>query len=282
MNLKLLQYFFAFSGQQDRTLKIWNYETEELEMMQQWQDDLFGVSLHPTGLYAIVGFSDKLRFLTVMIDEFEITREFNIRVCKQCSFSKMGYLFAAANGNVIQVYSSVSFEMVYTLKGHNGRIYGLSWTLDDKKMSSCGSEGAVYEWNVAESKRLSEIIMKQCEFKGVAITTDGKSIFVVSNDGHIRELMNSNVHRDVLVIASGLDGIALSRADQMLFVSGNRGTIYNIKLPLLEKAEYVEYNLHADLVTQVSRKLILMTQFFCKVLKQNFFFLTIFICFFSI
>lgn len=220
--------------------------------MQKWQDDLFAVALHPTGLYAIVGFSDKLRFLTVMIDEFEITREFNIRFCTGCSFSRMGHIFAAANGNVIQVYSSVSFEMMYTLKGHNGKISGLSWTLDDKKMASCGSEGAVYEWIVAECKRLSETIMKQCEFKGVAITTDGKSIFVVSNDGHIRELMNSNVHRDVSVITSSLDAIALSRIDQMLFVSGSKGNVYTIKLPLLEKAEYVEYNLHADVVTQVS------------------------------
>ncbi|RZC27649.1 WD repeat-containing protein 65 [Asbolus verrucosus] len=239
------------AGKRDRTLKIWNYETEELDLMQKFQDDLFGVALHPTGLYAIVGFSDKLRFLTVMIDEFEITREFPVRNCKQCTFSKMGYMFAAVNGNVIQVYSSISFEMMYTLKGHNGKICGMSWTNDDRKMASCGNEGAVYEWVVAESSRLSETIMKQCEFKGVAITLDGKSIFVVSNDGHIRELMNSNVHRDVAVVPSGLDSIILSHIDQMLFVSGNNGTVYNIKIPLLEKAEYVEYSIHADTISHM-------------------------------
>ncbi|XP_044252622.1 cilia- and flagella-associated protein 57 [Tribolium madens] len=239
------------AGRNDRTLKIWNYETEELELMQKFQDDLYGVALHPSGLYAIVGFSDKLRFLTVMIEEFEMTREFNIRVCKMCVFSKMGYLFAAANGNVIQIYSTITFEMLYNLKGHNGRIFDMSWTADDRKMASCGSEGAVYEWVVQDSKRLSETIMKQCEFKGVAITTDGRSIFVVANDGHIRELMNSNVHRDVLVTTAGLDSMVLSKIDQMLFVSGNGGTVYNIKLPLLEKAEYHEYSIHADVVTQM-------------------------------
>lgn len=84
-------------------MKIWNYETAELELGQKYQDDIYGVALHPTGLYCIVGFSDKLRYLTIMIDEFTINREFPIRVCKQCSFSQMGHYFAAANGNLIQV-----------------------------------------------------------------------------------------------------------------------------------------------------------------------------------
>lgn len=260
------------AGKYDRTLKIWNYENEELELVQKFQDDLYGVALHPSGLYAIVGFSDKLRFMTIMIEEFETTREFNIRICKVCVFSKMGYLFAAANGNVIQVYSAISFEMMYNLKGHNGRINGLSWTHDDRKMASCGSEGAVYEWVVQDSKRLFETIMKQCDFKGVAITSDGKSTYVVANDGHIRELMNSNVQRDVLVTAAGLDCMVLSGIDQMLFVSGNMGTVYNIKLPLLEKAEFQEYNVHGDTATQVSflGKLI----FFCNfqgIIDVNFF-----------
>lgn len=237
----------------DRTLKIWNYESEELDLDQTFQDDLYGVDLHPSGLYAIVGFSDKLRFLTIMIEEFETTREFNIRVCKQCVFSKLGHMFAAANGNVIQVYSSVNFEMMYNLKGHNGKINGISWTNDDRKMASCGSEGAIYEWGVSDQKRLSEVVMKQCEFTGVAITTDGRSIYVVANDGHIREFMNANINRDVLLTPSGLDSMVLSKLDQMLFVSGNAGSIYNVKLPLLEKAEYQEYSVHGDTVTHVSK-----------------------------
>lgn len=110
------------AGANDRYLKIWNYESEELELSQQFQDDLYAAALHPSGLYAIAGFSDKLRFFTIMIDEFVTTREFAIRLCKQCSFSKMGHVFAAANGNVIQVYSSISFEMIYTLKGHSGKV----------------------------------------------------------------------------------------------------------------------------------------------------------------
>ena len=40
----------------------------------------------------------------------------------QCSFSNGGHLFAAVHGNVIQLYSSTTFENVGNLKGHNGKV----------------------------------------------------------------------------------------------------------------------------------------------------------------
>lgn len=110
------------SGEFDRTLRIWNYETESLELWKEFQEDVYGLALHPTGLYAVVGFSDKLRFLTILIDDFANTREFPVRSCKLCSFSHLGHLFAAANGNVIQVYSCITLLLLYVLKGHSGRV----------------------------------------------------------------------------------------------------------------------------------------------------------------
>lgn len=111
---------FITSGRDDRSLRIWNYEEETLELYKEFQEDIYGISIHPTGLFVVVGFSDKLRFLTVTIDDFVKTREFHIRSCKLCSFSRLGHLFAATNGNVIQVYSTVSFEQLFVLKGHSG------------------------------------------------------------------------------------------------------------------------------------------------------------------
>lgn len=113
---------FLTSGEWDRTLRIWNYETDTIELTKQFQEDIRGVALHPSGLYAVVGFSDKLRFLTIMIDDFVATREFPIRNCRECRFSSMGEFFVATNGNLIQVYSTITFENVFNLKGHSGKV----------------------------------------------------------------------------------------------------------------------------------------------------------------
>lgn len=113
---------FDLLGAKDRALKIWNYETDEIELAQSFEDDIYSVALHPTGLYCVIGFSDKLRYMTIMIDEIITTKEFNIRNCKLSCFSKMGHIFASTNGSIIQIYSSITFELMYVLKGHNGKV----------------------------------------------------------------------------------------------------------------------------------------------------------------
>jgi hypothetical protein len=70
----------------------------------------------------VIGFSDKLRFMVLTLDDIRPYREFSIRGCQESRFSDGGHLFAAVNGNTIQVYSSVSFENVYNLRGHNGMV----------------------------------------------------------------------------------------------------------------------------------------------------------------
>ncbi|CAH2006904.1 unnamed protein product [Acanthoscelides obtectus] len=236
------------AGSRDRSLKIWNYESLETELVQNFEDDIFSVALHPTGLYAVVGFSDKLRFMTIMIDDILNTKEFNIRACRLTSFSKLGHMFAATNGNIIQIYSSINFQQMYVLKGHNGEITSMSWSFDDSILATTGSEGAVYGWDIASSTRQYETIIKSNNFKSAAISKDSRSIYAVGTDGHLRELMNSNVYRDVVIAdhQTPLDAVVLSALDTMLFVSGNQGVIYNVKLPLMEKAEFIEYMMHSN------------------------------------
>lgn len=113
---------FMTAGLHDRTVKVWNYETEVLEVAKTYLEDINTVSLHPTGLFAIIGFSDKLRFVSILIDDFTIMKEFPVRNCAECRFSTLGHLFAAVNGNIIQVYSSTTFEHMFNLKGHNGKV----------------------------------------------------------------------------------------------------------------------------------------------------------------
>ena len=42
--------------------------------------------------------------------------------CLQCCFSNGGQMFAAANTNLIQLFSTFTFENIGNLKGHNGKV----------------------------------------------------------------------------------------------------------------------------------------------------------------
>lgn len=62
------------------------------------------------------------------------------------------------------------------------------WTPCDLKLMSCGIEGAIYEWDVANATRVGELITKSCRYSDICVTTDGKTSYCVGSDGYIREI----------------------------------------------------------------------------------------------
>ena len=111
----------------------------------------------------------------------------------QCSFSNGGHLFAAVHGNVIQIYSSTTFENAANLKGHNGKVRSVVWSADDSKIVSCGMDGAVYEWETYTGKRVGESVLKSCSYTSVAITPECKTTFAVGSDRTLKEIADSQV-----------------------------------------------------------------------------------------
>lgn len=51
----------------------------------------------------------------------------------------------------------------------DSQVTALAWSAGDGTLVSCGSEGAVYEWSMANGQRVGEVILKTNQFTGVAI-----------------------------------------------------------------------------------------------------------------
>lgn len=56
-----------------------------LELYKEFQEEAYSVALHPTGLFVLVGFSDKLRLMNLLIDDIRTFKEFSIRGCREVS-----------------------------------------------------------------------------------------------------------------------------------------------------------------------------------------------------
>ena len=54
-----------------------------LELYKQFQEEAYSISLHPSGLFILVGFSDKLRLMNLLIDDVRSFKEFTIRGCRE-------------------------------------------------------------------------------------------------------------------------------------------------------------------------------------------------------
>ncbi|XP_063153827.1 cilia- and flagella-associated protein 57 isoform X2 [Candoia aspera] len=236
----------------DKSVRIWNYETNTLDLYKEYQEEAYALAFHPGGLYVLVGFADKLRLMNLLIDDIRTFKDFTVRGCRECAFSTGGHLFAAVNGNVIHIYSAISFDNVINLKGHNGKVRSVVWSMDDYKLVSCGTDGAVYEWNLQNGKRESECVLKSCSYSGVAISPDAKIIFAVGSDHSIKEISDSSILREVPSFDVTYTCIVIAHSGRMVFTGTSAGTIRSMKYPLPVHKEFNEYQAHAGPVTKIS------------------------------
>ncbi|KAG9354407.1 hypothetical protein JZ751_001116, partial [Albula glossodonta] len=235
----------------DRSVRIWNFETNSLELYKEFQEQAFSVSLHPTGLFILVGFCDKLRLLNLLIDDIRTFMEFTVRGCRECAFSNGGHLFAAVNGTVIHIYSMTTFENVLNLKGHNGKVQSIVWSDDDSRLVSCGMDGAVYEWNTLTSKRESECILKTCMYTSIAISPDAKIVFAVGTDCTLKEIQDHHILKEVPAEDVTYTAVAFSHSGRMLFTGTSSGTVRVMKYPLPVHKDWIEYQGHSAAITKM-------------------------------
>jgi len=58
------------------------------ELYREFTEDAYSVALHPSGLWALVGFSDKLRLMNIYIDDIRPAHEFPIRGCREVTHQR--------------------------------------------------------------------------------------------------------------------------------------------------------------------------------------------------
>ncbi|XP_061578787.1 cilia- and flagella-associated protein 57 [Cololabis saira] len=235
----------------DCSVRIWNYETKDLELYKGFQEEAHSVALHPTGLFILVGFSDKLRLMNLVLNDIRTFMEFPVRGCKECAFSHGGHMFGAVDGNDIHIYSATSFENILNLKGHSRKVLGLEWGLDDRRLVSCGMDGAVYEWNMETGKRESVSILKSCSYTGAAFSSNYKTILAVGTDFSLKEIQDCQVLKEVPGDDVAHAALAVSPSGRVVFTGTSSGTIRAITYPLPLQKEWITQQAHCGPVTKM-------------------------------
>lgn len=228
----------------DKSVRVWNYLDRSCEVAKQFSEEAHSVACHPSGLYLLVGFADKLRLMNILMDDIRPVKEFPVKACRECQFSTGGHLFAAVNGNTIQVFSFFSCELVANLRGHNGKVRCLYWNADDSGLISAGMDGAVYQWDLDEAKREAEFVQKGVPYYSALCNREGTAIYAVGNDKMLKEIEfpSSQLTKEFLC-DSVLGQLVLSNSQRMLFGASAEpdrpGAVRSFKFPLTgESAEF--------------------------------------------
>ncbi|XP_076234209.1 testes of unusual size [Calliopsis andreniformis] len=242
---------FMTCGTLDYSIRLWDFESGKLILLKQYAEDICGIALHPTGLFCLIGFSDKLRFMSILIDDLLPMEEFSIRCCKTVSFSHGGHLFAAVSENIVRVYTTIGFVNHFILKGHISRVRALLWSQTDTKLLTLGTEGAIYQWDMSTGQRSAEIILRGINLNDIVLSADETISYCVANDSSIREIKDSTV-REYNLPGLSMYGMALGREDQTLFIICSGGIILSVKFPLQEPIQFVEFHIHTADITKIA------------------------------
>ena len=74
MDIALWRPFLATVAK-DNSVRIWNLQTKRMEVAEQFSEEPVAVAIHPSGLYLVVAFIDKLKIISVLLNELSFTRE---------------------------------------------------------------------------------------------------------------------------------------------------------------------------------------------------------------
>ncbi|KAH8057395.1 hypothetical protein JL721_9775 [Aureococcus anophagefferens] len=218
----------------DRSLRIWNYQERAVELMKEFPEEPTSVALHPSGLYVLAGFPDKLRLMSLLMDDIRSIKELPVKGCRECKFAHGGHAFAVVNNSLVQIIHTYTCEVVTNLRGHNAR--------------------------VRDGSKEGEHVIPRVGFLGGAASPDLSRVFSVSDDATLREFSAPAPPGAVAVAKSRTHDCALGCVDvganqRILFAGtaepgGRPGFILaHALLPQWETLEPQKYQCHSSEVS---------------------------------
>ncbi|KAF5270192.1 hypothetical protein FQR65_LT05672 [Abscondita terminalis] len=210
---------FITAGEWDRTLRVWNYENDTIELSKQFQEDIRGVSLHPSGLYAVVGFSDKLRFLNIMIDDFILLSLSWVRNdIRLISAGNEGAIYDWDINTQKRIGETIIKTCAFTgvVASSNGRCY---YTI--------GSDGYIRQ--IADANVEREVLLVESSLGEVVLSNSDQMMFVAANEGIVYSvdlpILDTAEYLEFGAHSSTISKMAISYDDKNLITTSTDGVV---------------------------------------------------------
>lgn len=217
---------------EDHSIRVWNYDKMQCEISKFFSDQPLCLSFHPNGCVLVAGFTEKLRFLAITIDDIVTHREFPIRGCREVKFAHGGQYFAAVNGNNVQIYSSYTFKNLVNLRSPGQRIRAIAWSTDDNVLVSCDNNGTITLHTIRGGKQKATSNQQPFHYISMicADSVGTKCFGVTEPDNFLRETEDMSTKNQLDVMATPMQ-LVMGPNNKCLFVSTKDGTVKIYRFP---------------------------------------------------
>jgi WD40 repeat protein len=135
-----------------------------------------------------------------------------------------------------------------TLRGHEGRVFGVAFSPGGNRLASCGDDGTVRLWDPVAGRLVATIAAHADAARAVAFSPDGRSLASAGDDAEVR-LWDAATHQLQATLeghAGPVTCLAFSPDGQVLATGGADGAIKIWDVPSVEERLTIQG--HADTV----------------------------------
>jgi len=218
------------SGSGDRTIKLWDLETEALrQTLSGHQDTVWSVAISPDGQTLASGSGDR----TVKLWDLETGRLLNTFAghsgpVRSVAISPDGQTLASGSyDQTVKLWDLQTGELRQTLSGHAGRVISVALSPDGQTLASASEDKTIKLWNLQTGK-LEQTLSGHTDWvNSIALSPDGQTLASAGEDKTIKlwNLQTGKLEQTLSGQGSDVYAVAFGPDQQRLIGSVRSGTI---------------------------------------------------------
>ena len=165
----------------DKVIRVWNWVERSCELARFFDEMPVTVAMSPSGFHVVIAFGNNFSLFSVLANGLRKISTYQVRGVTRAKFSRGGAFFAAAAGSHVNIVSTLTGIILFSLRGHTDAVTSLVWAYNDATLVSTGLDGAIFEWDVREGKRGREYLHRGLRIFAASYSKDNRSVMIVGD-----------------------------------------------------------------------------------------------------
>ncbi len=218
------------SGSDDKTIKIWDLNTEkEIRTLYGHKDFVYSVAISPDGHTLVSGSKDN----TIKVWNLSMGKEIRSLIghssyINSVTISPDGQtLVSGSYDKTIKVWNLNTGKEIRTLVGHKGEVLSVAISPSREKIASASADKTIKVWNLNTGKEIRTLKAHSSDVNALAISPNGQLLVSASDDKTLK-VWNLNTGKEIRTLtghSADVNAVAFSPDGEKIATGSDDKTI---------------------------------------------------------